>query len=787
MEKGLTSNEAQKKLIDFGKNEITAQETKNYFNLFLSQFPTFINAILGSAAILSFIIGSLTDGAFILVILLLNAIFGFVQEYRAEKSLDKLKEYVKSEVLAIRDGKEIQIQAFELVPGDIVILSEGDRIPADGKLTANKTIEVDESVLTGESLPVVKNHGDAVFLGTLVAKGTSRLIVEKTGMRTYFGQIAKTLSGLRTDKTPLEKRLDSLAKTLSIIIILTAALIIPIGILQGKELFPILLLAISIGVAAIPEGLPAVVTIALAIGTLRMAKKRAIVRKMASVETLGAVQIILTDKTGTLTQNTMRVKKFWLAHKDLLPTFIKACIFGNTASLIQKAQQNAFDVVGDKTDGALLLFANEKENIENIKHEGKILDEYTFDPQTKTITTIWENNDIKHVFVRGAPEAVLAKSRLSESERENITKLFEEYAKEGLRVIGFGTKISKSNGETRREEAEKDLNFLGFVGIYDPPRREASQAVQEAHLAGIQTIMVTGDNQLTALAIAREIGFIEKDEDVTTGEEIEKLPDEELEKLILKTRIFARTKPQDKLRLVRLFKKLGYVVGVTGDGVNDALALKRADVGIAMGQKGTDVAKEASDIVLTDDNFSTLVRAVEEGRTIYNNIVKSITYLLTGNLSEIALVFFAALFGMPNALLPTQILWMNLVTDGIPALALATDSKDPQILRRKPRNPNAPILSNHRLVFITTVGLSLSLFFLLLFKVLLDITSSETFARTIVFNVLILSHMAIAFVVRGGSIFKMNKFLVIGVLITVLLQVIITITPLFQKIFHLGF
>lgn len=792
MEKGLTSHEAQKKLTEFGKNEIAVQEASNYFNLFLSQFPTFINAILGSAALLSFIIGSAIDGIFILVILLLNAIFGFVQEYRAEKSLDKLKEYVKPEVRVVRDGKEMQIQAFELVPGDIVLLSEGDRIPADGKLIANKTIEVDESILTGESLPVVKNHNDTVFLGTLVAKGTNRLIVEKTGMRTYFGQIAKTLASVSSDKTPLQKRLDSLAKTLSIIIILAAALIIPLGILQGKELFPILLLAISIGVAAIPEGLPAVVTVALAIGTLRMAKKRAIVRKMASIETLGAVQIILTDKTGTLTQNTMRVKKFWVENNQALPDLLKACVFGNTASLIEKAEKNAFDVIGDKTDGALLLFAkSQAQDIEKMQHTGKILDEYSFDPQTKTVTTIWKNNPpaggTKHVFVRGAPEVVLEKSRLKELEKKDITELFEEYAKEGLRIIGFGTKNFDHQETLRREEAEKDLTFLGFVGIYDPPRREAKQAVQEARLAGIHTIMVTGDNHLTALAIAHEIGLIEKNEDVVTGEEMEKLPDEELEKLIIKTRIFARTKPEDKLRLVTLFKKLGYVVGVTGDGVNDALALKRSDVGIAMGEKGTDVAKEASDIVLTDDNFSTLVGAVEEGRTIYNNIVKSITYLLTGNLSEIALVFFAALFGMPNPLLPTQILWINLVTDGIPALALATDSKDPQILRRKPRNPNAPILSNHRLIFVTTVGLSLSLLLLLLFKTLLSITYSETFARTIIFNILIFSHMAIAFVVRGGSIFKMNKFLVIGVLITLILQVIITITPVFQNIFHLGF
>lgn len=787
MEKGLTFKEALEKLRVIGPNEIEAHESKSSLSLLLSQFPTFINAILAGASLLSFIIGELVDGTFILSILLINAIFGFVQEYRAEKSLEKLKSYVKSIVRLIRDGKEQQVLSRELVPGDLVILSEGDRIPADGKLAIKKTIEIDESLLTGESLSIVKNHNDPVFSGTLVTKGSGRILVEKTGMLTRFGQIAQTLSTVSSDKTPLEKRLDSLAKTLSIIVVFTSALIVPLGLYQGKELFVSLLLAVSIGIAAIPEGLPAVVTIALAIGVNRMAKKRAIVRKMASIETLGAVQIILTDKTGTLTENSMKVKKFWVEKNQALSSLLKACVFGNTASLIEKAEKNAFDIVGDKTDGSLLLFAQQNNNLEDIKASGKILDEYSFDPQTKTVTTTVEHNGTKHVFVRGAPEVVLQNCRLKELERKNITELFESYAKEGLRVIGFGTKISNHTGSIKREEAEKDITFLGFVGIYDPPRREAKKAVHQARLAGIKTIMVTGDNPLTALSIAWEIGLIEEDEDVVTGEEMEKLPDEELEELILKTRIFARTRPEDKLRLVSLFKKQGYVVGVTGDGVNDALALKRADVGIAMGQKGTDVAREASDIVLTDDNFSSLVSAIEEGRTIYNNIVKAITYLLSGNLSEISLVFFATLLGMPNPLLPTQILWINLVTDGIPALALASDAKDPSVLRRKPRNPNAPILSNHRLVFILTVGFLLSILFLAIFKLLLDITSSETFARTIVFNALIFSHMTIAFIVRGGSIFKMNKFLIIGVLVTLLLQAMITFTPFFQNIFHLGF
>lgn len=778
MEKGLTSEVAQEKLKILGKNEITTKESKSSLSLFLSQFPTLINSILAAAAFLSFFIGGAIDGIFIFSILFLNAFFGFIQEYRAEKSLQKLKTYVTTTARVIRDGKEVQIPAVEIVPEDIVVLGEGDRIPADGILTKDKAVEIDESILTGESLPVVKTHNETVFLGTLLAHGSTHLLVKNTGGKTRFGQIAQTLTTVSSDKTPLQKRLDSLAKTLSIVVILAASLIIPLGLFQGKELFQTLLLAVSIGIAAIPEGLPAVVTIALAIGVNRMAKKRAIVRKMASVETLGAVQIILTDKTGTLTQNSMRVKKFWVEKTQALPDLLKACVLGNTASLIEKAEKNAFDIIGDKTDGALLLFAQEqKQNIEDLQREGAILDERSFDPQTKTITTIWENNKIKYTFIRGAPESIIAESHLSVKEKEHATSQFGQYAKEGFRIIGFGVKKDK----------ELDLTFLGFVAIYDPPRPEAKQAVQEARMAGIKTIMVTGDNRLTALAIASEIGLIEKDEDVATGEEIEKLPDEELEKLMLKTRIFARTKPEDKLRLVTLFKKLGFVVGVTGDGVNDALALKRADVGIAMGEKGTDVAKEASDIVLTDDNFSTLVKAIEEGRTIYNNIVKAITYLLSGNLSEISLVFFATLLGMPNPLLPTQILWINLVTDGIPALALASDTKDPGVLKHNPRNPNAPILSNHRLVFILVVGFSLSLFLLFIFKTLLDANYSETLARTIIFNTLILSHMTIAFIVRKGSIFKMNKFLVIGVLVTLLLQAIITFTPFFQTIFHLGF
>lgn len=784
MEKGLTTSQAQEKLQLAGKNEIVSAKRISAIGIFASQFPTFINGILALAALFAFFISDMLDAFFIAGILVLNGFFGFIQEYRAEKSLEKLKTLITPLSRVFRDGKQIQIPTVELVVGDIVVLTEGDRIPADGTAESITSFEVDESILTGESLPVAKKKNDSLFKGTLLLKGKTTMRITKTGMETKFGQIAQSLTTLEADKTPLEVRLDGLGKTLSLIAIVLAGLLIPIGIAQGRELFPMMLLAVSIAIAAIPEGLPAVITIALAIGTNRMAKKQAIVRKMPAVETLGAIQVLLIDKTGTLTQNIMRVKKVWTREKNALSDLYAACLLGNTASLIKKAdgERSDFDVVGDRTDGALLLFATEKVGKERKEN---IIDEFVFDPDTKTITTVVLRNGKEYVFVRGAPEIILEKSSMSKAEKDEIAHIIESYAKEGLRIIGFGKKI-ESHAKSPRDHLEEHLTFLGIVGIYDPPRTEAAKAMREANTAGVQTIMVTGDNETTALTIAKEVGLIYEGEDVITGDEMRKFSDEELLRILPKTRVFARTNPEDKLRLVELFKKQGFVVGVTGDGVNDALALKRADVGIAMGETGTDVAKEAADIVLTNDNFATIVRAIEEGRRIYDNILKAITYLLAGNLSELTLVVAATVLGMPLPLLPTQILWINIVTDGLPALALASDSKDPDLLSRLPRDPKTPILTNHRLVFIATFGIGIALLLLAVFAFLIN-TFTLTFARTITFNLLIFLHLCMTLVVRKQSILHMTRFLLAAFVITIALQVFITATPALREIFHLGF
>lgn len=778
---GLSSEKARELLKTHGPNEIDASEKRSPITLFLSQFPTFLNAILAVAALLSLFLTHFIDGIFIGATILLNGLLGFIQEYKAEKSLEKLKEYSDALIRVRRDGKVQEISPSLLVPGDIVILSEGDRIPADGKLHEVTSLEIDEAILTGESMPIRKNSKDLVFAGTLAIKGRGIMEVVTTGNKTRFGDIATTLATLKQERTPLQKQLVVLGKYLSFMAIGIALLLIPIGIYQKQDLTQILLVTASIAIASVPEGLPAVVTIALAIGTNRLARRKAIVRQMPAIEALGSVQYILVDKTGTLTQNSMEVKASKIYRPSDLPHLLQACILGNTATLVERSD-GKHDVVGDKTDGALLVWAKSQKRP---SIAGKVVDEFVFDSDSKTVTTVWDDGKTHHVFVRGAPESVLSKSSLTQKEREEVEKEFIDFAKKGLRVIAFGHKTAGRTKVTR-EEHEKNLTFLGFVGLYDPPRLEVKQAIKDAHLAGITTIMVTGDNEVTALAIAKEIGLTESEEGVITGDKLAKLSDEEVVKALETIRIFARSEPQDKLRLTTLLQAQGKVIGVTGDGVNDALALKKASVGVAMGKMGTDVAKEASDIVLTDDNFSTLIKAIDEGRAIYRNIVTSIVYLLTSNLSEITLVLFATLFGLPTVLLPTQILWINLVTDTFPAIALATDTSLKNMLKKKPRDPSEPILTGKRILFIVLVGSGIAILLTLLYSFLLGVID-QTAARTIIFTGLVISHMGLAVFMRGQSILSMKRFFLGTIVISIGIQIAILFIPFFKELFQIGF
>lgn len=773
---GLSSSEAAAQRKKYGENTITARATFSPFKLFLSQFPNTINGVLFAAAIFSFVINNNLDAAFILAILLINGLFSFFQEYRAQKALEQLKDYATTTARVIRNGKTEEIPVEDVTIGDIVLLGEGDKIPADGILLSGFHIEVDESLLSGESVPVVKDIGNQLYKGTFVTKGKGHIKVEAIGMQTKFGQIAQSLSTIETTTTPLQKQISRLTKLLSLIGIAISLLLLPIGIMQGRDLFPLLLLTVSVAVAAIPESLPGVITIALAIGTNMLAKKQAIVRKMVSVETLGSVQVILTDKTGTLTQNNMVVKKDLLLKKTTLPHMLEACFRGNTATLTEDNHS-----IGDKTDGALLLWVKEKDGkYKELSQQAVIIDEYAFDSESKMITTIIERNKSTFAYMRGAPEELLKRSTLSQKEKGYVQKNVDAFAREGLRVIGFGYK-KEQHAKPTRQHVESHITFLGILGLYDPPRILAKSAIESARAAGVRVIMVTGDNPLTALSIAKEVGLAKEDDEVLTGEQLHNINAEQLLQSILHVNVFARVLPEDKLFIATKLQEEGFVVGVTGDGVNDSLALEKADVGIAMGEKGSDVAKEAADIVLSNDDISVLVNAIHEGRHIYSSLVKAIMYLLAGNLAELLFVVTATLIDHPLPLLPTQILWINLVTDALPALALAGSSTNSPI-GHHPRKANAFLLSGQNILFIVISAIILSGVTFAVFSLLLPVTTTGV-ARLVAFNTLIGTEMVLAFVLNKSL---KNKLLLLTVGVTLLAQIAISTIPLFQKIFQLG-
>jgi len=782
---GLSDKQAQKLLTQFGYNEIIGKSRQRPFQILLSQFTSVLVVLLIIASTASLFLGDLLDGIFIILIVILNGVLGFVQEFKAEKAIAALKKMTVSTVRVIREGVEQKIDSKLLVPGDVIILEEGDKISADCDILESLHLESNEASLTGESMPVEKNEHDEekrrVFLGTIVAKGRAKVVVTATGMQTRFGQIAASLSEIKEEETPLQKKLNLLGKQLGILAIFASSTVFIIGFMAKHPLIEMVLTSISLAVAAVPEGLPAVITITLAVGMQRMAKKKAILRKLSSIEALGSTTVIATDKTGTLTRNEMRVAKIWLdgknyaVHDDSLqlthPSFGKlltTSIICNNASLVFKHDHGTYDVLGDTTEGALLLLASDKGLItEQVKQGGTLLEEFAFDPTLKMMTVVWKKDNENSIFTKGAPEIVLERSnsilsnnavtKIDEAIKQKIEESFREFAKDGLRVIALAYRDIKNIPENRHE-TEKDLIFIGFVGITDLPREEVKNAITLAESAGIRTIMITGDNELTANAIGSQVGLIQKDEEIITGKQFAQLSDEEALKRLSKIRIFARTTPDQKLRIVQLLQRMGHIVAVTGDGVNDALALKQANVGVAMGITGTDVAKEASHMIITDDNYATLVTAVEEGRTIFDNIKSAVKYLVGCNVGEVMAVVIGMLLGWPLILTPLQLLYINLVTDGLPAIALAVTPKHDGIMKRKPRTTKN-IFCGSDTVWFLEVSILTAVTTLIAFWVGQKNGNLEL-ARTLAFTTIILVQHFILLDVRtrDSSILKKNIF-----------------------------
>lgn len=782
--KGLSTADAKTRLAQTGLNQLPSKKTYSVFKLLSAQFKNLLVLLLIFASILSYIVGHVIDGTLIMTILVLNISLGFWQEFKASKELESLRKLEVVTARVYRDGKQVEIPSPEIVPGDLVILEAGDRIPADGSLTESFEMYVNESALTGESLPVVKTKEkdeNELFFGTTVSSGRGVLQVEKTGVNTKFGQLALTLTDIEEEKTPLEISLDGLARNLGLGAIFVAVVVFGLRLFQGYELIETLTSSIALMVAVVPEGLPAVVTVMLAFGVRKMYSKKTLVRKMSAVESLGATSVICTDKTGTLTRNEMSVRKVFALSKNL-NELITCGVVCNSSSLVLKEDNSSFDILGDTTEGALLLWANEKNHdFEQIRSQGKILEEEPFNLEKRRMSVLWGQGNKVTLFTKGAPESILPLCKISPKKIKEIKNSYKDMALQGLRVLAFARAEVKGN-KTGIEKLEKDLEFLGLIGIADSARLEAKQAIEKARRAGITTVMVTGDNELTAKAIARDVGLLEEGDEVLTGVQMDELSDEELDLRIEKVRIFARVVPLHKLRIVRSYQRLGKIVAVTGDGVNDALALKQAHVGVAMGKTGTDVAKEASDIIILDDNLSTIVTAIEEGRRTYNNIFKVVKFLLTGNLSEVLVIVGAAMIGLPSPLSATQILWINFVTDGLPALSLAADDASENTMKALPRNVKQSILDFGTIKFICMFALLITLITLGSF-LYAYYNINITVARAWAFSLVVILQMVFIFIMRTHHSIFSNKYLLASAGLVVISQILIITVPFLKNVF----
>ena len=773
---GLTSQEAKEALAKYGYNILPRTEGSTFFKVFLNQFKNAFSLILIIATFLSVVAGDVIDGILIGAILILNVILGFWQEYKASKELAALRSFEVLYSRVLRDGVETEIPSQEIVPGDVVILESGDKIPADGKIIESYSLQINESILTGESLSVMKLKKEGenlLYFGTNVVSGRGKFEVTGTGLKTRFGSIAEILQEVEDEKTPLELSLSKLIRWVGLVAVVVAVIIFILRISQGFELSESFLVSIALLVAAVPEGLPAVVTIILALGVRKMYKQKALVRKMIGVESLGAATVILSDKTGTLTKNEMRVQEVKSVLKDE-SELLKCAVLCNSASLV--LSEGSTDILGDTTEGALLLWAKDLgHDIDLIRNEGKLVEEIPFSLQTRKMTIVWEHSSKKVSYTKGAPEIIFQEVKLSEKEKINWDIEYQKLASKGLRVLGFCKNEHSSSANKQ---------FLGLIGIADQIRDEVKDAIKKCRQAGIKVVMVTGDNELTAKAVADQLGLMSESDEVLTGKQLEELDDSALLSRIGQVRVFARITPENKYRLVKAYQTLGEVVAVTGDGVNDSLALKQAQVGVSMGKMGTDVAKEASDIILLDDNFATLVLAVEQGRLIYNNILKVIKFLMTGNLAEILVIVGASLLALPAPLAATQILWINFISDGLPALALGFDDASKNIMDTPPRR-GSNILDKSMISYILIGGFTIFGICLLGFWYTLENYGLQN-ARAVVFTLMVVLQMVLPFIIRRHHSIVSNKKLLISVVLILISQVLILTVPQLRTLFGIN-
>lgn len=853
--KGLTMEESEKRLAAYGKNELAEGQGVSPVTLFLNQFKDFMVLVLAGATLVSGLLGEYLDAVAIIAIIIMNGILGFVQEFRAERSLRALKELSAPNAKVLREGQVELIPARWLVPGDIVVLESGDRVPADIRFIETNGLYAEESALTGESVPVAKHtaplEGEDIplgdqrnvgFMGTMLTRGTAKGVVVRTGMATEMGKIADLIQNTDATETPLQHRLEQLGKILIVVALALTVMVVVAGILHGQEPYGMFLAGVSLAVAAIPEGLPAIVTIALALGVQRMIQRKAIVRKLPSVETLGCASVICSDKTGTLTQNKMAVTHLWAGgellevtgngydprgeilkqgqHVDvrknqMLRRLLQVSVLCNNAELREERAESkknqpddetegVWSIKGDPTEGALVVLGA-KAGVTQQSLEGlyRRIVEFPFDSERKRMSVIVEHQGGRMVCTKGAPDVLVQQCAyvlwddkiipFTPTLKQKVMAANEGMAKNALRVLGLAYRDLKLTERSEEETAvESQLVFVGLTGMIDPPRKEAREAILKCRKAGIRTVMITGDHQTTAEAIARQIGILPQDGLALNGQQLSAMSDDDLDKRIGEVYVYARVSPEHKLRIVKSLQRQGHVVAMTGDGVNDAPAIKAADIGIAMGISGTDVSKEASALVLSDDNFATIVSAIEEGRGIYENIRKFIRYLLASNVGEILTMFLAMLAGLPLPLVPIQILWVNLVTDGLPAMALGVDQAEKDLMQQKPRLAKENIFARRLGWKIISRGILIGLCTLAAFYITLkqggDGPGALVKAQSVAFVTLVMAQLIHVFDCRSSrSIFHrnplQNKWLVMAVVSSLLLMLPVLYVEKLQPIF----